>query len=112
MPLSPGATPSTGRAQLVLVLARGLGLGLGLSGSLALLEGSLEFSLLAEGKVRMKHAHISKVFVRSESLRSLDEDAANLVDTNNSRDTRSCCRSSPESTLGAVLLKRLGPNGL
>lgn len=60
MPLRPGATPSAGRAQLVLVLAHRLGLGL--PGSLALLESSLEFSLLAEREVSMKHAHISKVW--------------------------------------------------
>jgi len=87
VPLSPGAAPhsTTGCAQLVLACGLGLGLGLGMSGSLALLEGSLEFSLLAESKVSMKHAHISQVLVRSESLRSLDEDAANLVDADNSR---------------------------
>ena len=60
VPLSPGAAPSARRAQLVLVLARGLGLGL--SGPPALLESSLEFSLLAESEVSMKHAHISKVW--------------------------------------------------
>ena len=89
VPLSPGATPhshsTTGRAQLVLACGLGLGLGLGMSGSLALLEGSLDFSLLAESTVSMKHAHIRQVLVRSESLRSLDEDAANLVDADNSR---------------------------
>lgn len=68
VPLSPGAAPSARRAQLVLVLARGLGLGL--SRPPALFEGSLEFSLLAESEVSMKHAHISKVWSEA-SRRSL-----------------------------------------
>jgi hypothetical protein len=58
VPLSPGAaapTTATGRAQLVLMLVLVLG-----SGCLALLKSSLEFSLFAESKVSMKHAHICK----------------------------------------------------
>ena len=64
VPLRRRAAASAGRAQLVRLAC---GLGVGLSRPLALLKSPLEFSLLAEGKVRMKHAHIRQV--RSEARR-------------------------------------------